>query len=278
VAPGFVERAERLKIRLFGAAPGHFIELAETGSRPAPARPAVRRALEAYGLRECFEDCAPIFVVGAPRSGTSLLARMLDAHPAIGLSDELCFFDIVLEARRDLPELDDPERIERLRALLPRMDHVRYWADGEALIEAALERLRADSRPSWAAFYRHLMEPRAVRKGALRFGEKTPWNVRHLEALEALFPNARFVHVVRDPRAVVASKRKLPRSSSDVLTNAVKWSIDVAAAARYRDGAPERAERLLEIRYEDLVRTPEPVLRRVTDFLGEPFDPAMLAH
>jgi hypothetical protein len=120
------------------------------------------------------------------------------------------------------------------------------------------------------------MEARAAREGARRFGEKTPWNVRHLAALEALFPCARFVHIVRDPRAVVASKRKLPRTSADVLTNAFKWSIDITAAASYRASAPERAERLLEVRYEDLVRDPEKVLREITAFLGEPFHPAML--
>ena len=270
VAPGAVARAEDLKTRIFGAAPGHFLQLAETPR--VPARPA-----DPCGLGTRFEDCAPIFVVGAPRSGTSLLARMLDAHPSIGLADELCFFDIILGARREVPELDSAERIEHFLDLLPRMDHVRFWADGAALIEAAAERLRADPRPSYAAFYRHLMECRAAALGKRRFGEKTPWNVRHLEALEALFPNARFLHIVRDPRAVVASKRKLPRTSRDVVTNAVKWSIDIAAAARYRDLSPDRAARLLEIRYEDLVRAPESVLRRVTDFLGEPFDPAMLA-
>jgi hypothetical protein len=276
VAPGAVARAEELKTRLFGAAPGHFIQLA-AAPRVPPARSTLARRADPYGLGACFEDCAPIFVVGAPRSGTSLLARMLDAHPAIGLADELCFFDIVLGARREVPELDSAERIARFLELLPKMDHVRYWADGATLIEAAAERLRADPRPCYAAFYRHLMECRAAALGKRRFGEKTPWNVRHLEALEALFPNARFLHIVRDPRAVVASKRKLPRTSRDVVTNAVKWSIDVAAAGRYREGSPDRAARLLEIRYEDLVRSPEAVLRRVIDFLGEPFDPAMLA-
>jgi len=276
VAPGTIACAEDLKIRLFGAAPGHFVQLAEA-PRAAPTRQPVTVRADPHGLGARFEDCAPIFVVGAPRSGTSLLARVLDAHPAIGLADELCFFDIVLSARWEVPELDSPERIARFLELLPRMDHVRYWADGEALIAAAAERLRADPAPSYAHCYRHLMEARAAAVGARRFGEKTPWNVRHLEALEALFPNARFVHIVRDPRAVVASKRKLPRTSTDFVTNAVKWSIDVAAAARYRESSPERTARLLEIRYEDLVRNPEAVHRRVAAFLGEPFDPAMLA-
>jgi len=275
IVPGAVARAEDLKIRLFGAAPGHFIRLAEA-PRAASTRQFASPHADPHGLGARFEHGAPIFVVGAPRSGTSLLARMLDAHPAIGLADELCFFDIVLSAQSEVPELDSPERIARFLELLPRMDHVRFWADGEALIAAAADRLRADPAPSYARFYRYLMEARAAAVGARRFGEKTPWNVRHLEALEALFPNARFVHIVRDPRAVVASKRKLPRTSTDVVTNAVKWSIDVAAAGRYRDSSPERAARLLEIRYEDLVRNPEPVLRRLTDFLGEPFDPAML--
>ena len=85
-------------------------------------------------VSEVFEDCAPIFIVGAPRSGTTLLERMLDAHPAIAIADEIIFFDIILQARERVPELDSPERIRHFFDLLPAMDHVRYWNHADEIL------------------------------------------------------------------------------------------------------------------------------------------------
>lgn len=121
------------------------------------------------------------------------------------------------------------------------------------------------------------MEAWAERSGACRFGEKTPWNVRHLGRLLDMFPNCRILHVVRDPRAVVASKRALPRTSTDVITNALKWLIDVAEARRIVSDDPRSEKNILEVRYEDLVSDPGSVLRRVCAFVDEPFDEGMLA-
>ena len=226
---------------------------------------------------EVFEDCAPIFIVGAPRSGTTLLERMLGAHPAIAIADEIIFFDIILQARAQVPELNSAERIEHFFDLLPTMDHVRYWSEADDVLREVRRRLLADARPSYARFYRHFMEVRAQRAGATRFGEKTPWNIRHLPELRHMFPRGRIIHVVRDPRAVVASKIGLPRTSKDVLTNAVKWRLDLREASDFLDAAPGNRDGVLEIRYEDLVAQPRDVLQRVCEFIGELFDERMLA-
>ncbi len=226
---------------------------------------------------DVFSDCSPIFVVGAPRSGTTLLERMLDSHPNIAIADEIIFFDIILKARELVPNLGTPERIDRFFDLLPSMDHVRYWNNVEEVLHAVKSRLLADPHASYGRFYRYFMEAWAERSGACRFGEKTPWNVRHLGRLLDMFPNCRILHVVRDPRAVVASKRALPRTSTDVITNALKWLIDVAEARRVVCDDPRSEKNILEVRYEDLVSDPGSVLRRVCAFVDEPFDEGMLA-
>jgi hypothetical protein len=101
--------------------------------------------------------------------------------------------------------------------------------------------------------------------------------VRHLSTLVRWFPRCRIFHLVRDPRASVASRRRLPRTSKDVLTNAVKWQLDVRCATQFLASAAAGAPSMIEIRYEDLVQNPRPVLERACAFMDEDFDPRMLA-
>ncbi len=226
---------------------------------------------------EVFEDRSPVFVLGAGRSGTTLLARMLDAHPDVAIADEIIYFDIISMAKEIVPRLDSLSDIDRFFSLLPSMDHVRYWSNVDGVLARVRERLVAEAPTSYSRFYLYFMEAWAERSGARRFGEKTPWNVRHLEELLTMFPRCRILHIVRDPRAVVASRRAMPRSSRDVVTNAVKWLLDVESARGFLRENPWSREHVLEVRYEDLVQDPEGVLRSICDFIGEPFDTGMLA-
>lgn len=244
------------------------------GHRPAPEVPS--RDHPAVVREEVFPEVAPIFVVGAPRSGTTLCARLLDAHPEIAIADEITFFDIILKAREVVPELDDRAAIATLFELLPRMDHARYWQDVEPVLAAVRTRLEGDPEPSYQKFFLFFMQEHARRRGASRYGDKTPWNVRHLETIARWFPNAKIIHMVRDPRAHIASKRKLPRTSQDVVTSTVKWLIDIAAATRFARSAAAAPDRFVEIRYEDLVREPAAALRRICEVIGVRFLPEML--
>jgi hypothetical protein len=225
---------------------------------------------------EVFEQISPIFIVGAPRSGTTLCERILDAHPDIAIADEIIFFDIILKARTVVPELDTTERIRAFFEILPHMDHVRYWHGTEEVLNDVRARLEADENSSYQRFFLYLMEAYARYRGATRCGDKTPWNVRHLEPIVRWFPNARIIHMVRDPRAHIASKRRLPRTSKDVITSTVKWAIDIDAAVQFARSDAATTERFLEIRYEDLVRDPEPVVRQLCRMVDVPFFPGML--
>lgn len=227
---------------------------------------------EAAVVDEVFPDERPVFVVGAPRSGTTLLQAILDTSPNIGVADELVFFDTILKAQQQLPDLGAPGAIERLQDLMPRMDHVRYWSDPEGVVVELGRRLHADKAPSWPRVFLHLMRAWADRKGAARCGDKTPWNIRHMETILRWFPGAQIIHIVRDPRAQIASRRKLPRTSRDVLSNAIKWKLDIDCARQLR-ATPSQ---FLEVRYEDLVTAPKATVQRVCDFLGEPFEPRMI--
>ncbi len=232
-------------------------------------------SLDDHVAPTCFDDVEPVFVVGFPRSGTTLLQVMLDAHPRLALLTEVHFFSEILQIRRIVPSLDTPADLARFLQLVRRCGHFRRLIDGEQLLAAVERQLSEQPRRSYELFYRLLLEEYARLRGAARFGEKTPPNVRYLDDLVAIFPRARIVHIIRDPRAAVASALRMPWYPKEVVTNSLKWYLDVRAARLFADRHPDL---IFEVRYEDLVSEPRRELERICAFVGEPFDDKMLQY
>jgi hypothetical protein len=208
------------------------------------------------------------FVVGCNRSGTTLLRAMLDAHPDLAVPPEAYFTVRALRPAAPGAELDATARLEEITAN-------RSFAAWD-LPADALAPVRADPpaappdlvRAVYAAYARHHDKPRA--------GDKTPRNVLHLPLLAASLPEARFVHLVRDGRDVVPSVRE-HLLGPESLPAAIDYWRDRVVAGR-RAGAALGAGRYVEVRYEDLVADPAPVLAGVCAFLDLGFTDAMLDY
>ncbi|MDF1561881.1 MAG: sulfotransferase [Deltaproteobacteria bacterium] len=205
---------------------------------------------------------APIFVVGTGRSGTTLLRRMLSAHPRIHLTHELSFYvwDQLFDRGASAAELLD----YFLRSFSFR------WLE---LPAAPLrERLGAlAGREEGHRIFREAMQLAAEREGKARFGDKTPSHAAHLGRLLADFPGARVIHIVRDPRGTLLSLSRMPWASASDVANALLYENDWRATEPF-------LEKILRLRLEDLLADPEARMREVLAFVGEDFDPAVLAH
>jgi hypothetical protein len=211
------------------------------------------------------------FVMGAPRSGTTLLRLMLDAHPELAIPPETGFL-------RLMPELNgrgDALRERFFQAVTTFPASAPAWSDFQ--IPAGEFRARlAEVRPFRIAegvrlFYRLY----AARFGKPRWGDKTPLYAHHLRAIERLLPEARFIHLVRDGRdAAVSLRERWFSPGRDIAIQAAFWRDHVTAA---REGG-RACRHFLEVRFEDLVRDPEAALRRICDFAGLEFRPEMLRH
>ena len=105
-----------------------------------------------------------------------------------------------------------------------------------------------------------------------RWGDKTPRYVTDISRLHRVFPGAKFVHIIRDARDVCLSLRQAWRHTWHY--SAEYWSQTVRAGVA--QGQSIGMDFYLEVAYEDLVRQPEPMLRRICAFLGEDFEPKML--
>jgi hypothetical protein len=218
---------------------------------------------------------APVFVVGGPRSGTTLLSAMLAAHPAFDCGPETHFLSrwsrlAPSERQRILDPADWPERATAYVCSLSlgkRPIHPMFGLEREEV-----RAWMAVRPPSLATMLESLTAQRALRNGSPRWVEKTP---RHLEVPELIvstWPRARIVRIVRDPRDAAVSLTKVPFGTPSLLTNlSVLSRMNEAAAEFYRTSGLA-----LTVRYEDLVTSPERELRRICDFIEVDYVRAML--
>jgi hypothetical protein len=199
----------------------------------------------------------PLFLVGAPRSGTTLLQQLLS--PVVAIGPETHFVRRYWIRRRRFGDLNDEERWTHLKAEVAASAEFR---DSGVAAEALSSSPRSypGLLKAWIRGYGELL-------GADRVGEKTPNHILAMDRLAEWFPGARFVHVLRDPRAVTASARDTPWSTGSLAGDANVWRQYVRSA---RLSASALGGNYLVLRYEDLVAAPQRELERVCSFAGLP--------
>jgi hypothetical protein len=208
------------------------------------------------------------FVVGVPRSGTTLLRLQLDAHPELAIPAETGFGALV-ESVGDRR----PGRAELLETLFAWPTWADLGVTRDELREAFLGVKRWNVGNGLRAYYRTY----AARQGKRRWGDKTPTHAARLRSIAATLPEARFIHLIRDGRDVAASLRGLPFAPGDggVAAIAAAWRDTIDRTRRLGSRVPNYRE----VRYERLVAEPEAVLRELCAYLELEFDTAMLrAH
>jgi hypothetical protein len=206
----------------------------------------------------------PVFVVGAARSGTTLLSAMLAAHSRLTICPETHFLDEWWDGRsltfRSVHEFED--FWERYSC------SPRFAALG--LNPQSVMRSSAGSPPSYPELFLRLLQAYAAQHAKEIPGEKTPQHERFLSTLLGWFPGGRVLFLLRDPRAVVASQRRMPWSRDSLAELAWRWR---ASARRLRriTGHP----RVHLVQYEQLVVNPAATLQAVCDFLDLRMEPSM---
>ncbi len=147
------------------------------------------------------------------------------------------------------------------------------WPDFGLRREALADEMRRMPKPDAAEAVRCFYRLYSATFGKARWGDKTPGYCRSLPVLATMFPEGRFVHIIRDGRDVAVSLREMWFAPGrDIASLAAKWrdDIEIARAAGLGD------DRYLELRYEALVDDPGAELTRVCEFLSLAYEPAML--
>jgi hypothetical protein len=226
-----------------------------------------------------------LFIVGCARSGTTLLQRILNAHPQIAIIHETHWIPLFF---RDRIGLTTEGRVTT--EIVPHLlEHERFRKRfGKAGIgrERLAEVLQAGVPMPYSEFVSRLFDLYGRLQGKPLVGDKTPRYVQNMQSLHALWPGARFLHLIRDGRDVCLSAINWKERSAALASRFSTWrEHPVTTAAvwwKWRLRLGREAGELLgprlyaEVRYDALVAQPEQECRRVCAFLGTPYDDHML--
>lgn len=238
------------------------------------------------------ETAATVFVSGASRSGTTMLSRMLGQHSTIMGTKETHFFGEMCAINNLLDKRTDDELVE-LSALIDARRTRDIWGTGPNTGEmdnarslvASLQEDEKDSASIFAATLCSLAKLEGKAVGC----EQTPRNIFYADKLLEIYPQARFVHIVRDPRDVLASQKnrwqikrlgadKMPTSETvrtwfnyHPYTITKLWRKATLFAKQM-----QAHDRFHLVRFEDIVADPQKEIQSISEFLGIEYEEAML--
>jgi hypothetical protein len=210
----------------------------------------------------------PIFLAGPDRSGTSLIYSLLASHPRISMVRRTNMWRYFYKRFGDL---SDPANLERCLSTMVHYKRMRH-------LQPDAERIRREFKqgePTYGRLFALFHQHNAERLGKPRWGDKSLHTELHADSIFAEFPNARIIHMVRDPRDRAASMMKrYEKNRGRVGAATGRWLTSVHVGERNVAKYPDN---YMVLRYETLASQPEETLRQVCAFIGEEYSPEMLS-
>lgn len=231
----------------------------------------------------------PVFIIGAPRSGTTLTAKILGAHPSIYIAGEGYFFDDIYSMRKESGELSNPDSLDQIyRRLMTMYGRYNMPQDQErvnSLRENVLSISAFKECKSYKDILNIFMEKQTELEGKSRWGNHTPRDLYNIDDILSFYPDCKIIACVRDPRDFMLSYKgkwkmrkgnealRLKQLYHPVITSLL-WKSSMKKVIALNDIVPEG--NLFILKYEDLVAKPEIAVNRLCHFLGESFHSFML--
>ena len=210
----------------------------------------------------------PIYIGGPERSGTSLIYALLASHPNIAMTRRTNMWTHFYNQYGDISQ---PENFERCLSMMMRYKRL-------LLLKPDPDRIRGEFRQgeqTYARLFALLEEHYAEQMGKPRWGDKSLNTERYADAIFAAYPEARVLHMVRDPRDRYSSAlTRWKVSRGGVGAGIAIWLSSIKLAKRNHEKYPDRYKIM---RYETLVNQPEETMREICAFIGEEYTPAIFS-
>ncbi|MCF7808351.1 MAG: sulfotransferase [Candidatus Marinimicrobia bacterium] len=219
------------------------------------------------------EHYHPFFIIGSGRSGNTLLRRMLHNHSNLYIPPETYVIGSVIKKFVKHPWYSWGRKVQMVYETIE--SYPEFHTFNLSGLSELTEKVSncTSSKRSMAyilnAFYEFYREKNEI--AAQRWGDKTPINTDYLFEIEKTFPDARFIHLIRDPYDTIYSYKKAGLYG-DIEAAADRWGQSVTAALSLKSGD----HNYFELEYERLVSSPEPCVRDICQYLGIAFESKML--
>ena len=214
---------------------------------------------------------SPIFILGAQRSGTTLLRLMLNSHSKIAIPEEGGFWMPLLREYRNKKKNIEGNLLGLYIEYVQNHPQFKLW---NIDVSSVFDCFKSKGSVTLYEFIHETYKTFATAGGKSIWGDKTPSFFRMMPVLKSLFPDAMFIHMIRDGRDIYLSRRKLDPTMSNVSVNALEWVYKVRRARR--DLELIDSSHYYELRYEDIVKSPNDILQSICDFLNIAFEKKML--
>lgn len=216
----------------------------------------------------------PIFMIGAERSGTTLVMALLGSHSRIAVPEVVWYYPRFYPYLHTYGDLSNEKNLRVLAEEMVFGLKTPFWGmkvNPRTIVDEVLE---LAPEKSFAGIYAGMHQRFANSVGKPRWGEKTPHNLYFVGPMHEDFPDAQFIYITRDGRDACADYLESSFGPTNIYCAANSWKRCWNAVKEHRE--PLRDKGLwLDVKYEELVREPEKVMRGVCDFLGEDYEEGM---
>lgn len=231
-----------------------------------------------------FNSDTPIFIIGNPRSGTTMFRLMLSSHSKIMIAPESGFMQWWHEKYKQWNSQDNSNKLDDFLNDLFDSRRFEYWK----MVKSDLKNYILKNDPkTYAELISLIYKKHALNIGKTKgyWGDKNNYYLNHIDQLNSLYPKAFFIHIIRDGRDVFSSYKRLskikgkvklaPNLPSTANEVAKEWTSSINKINE--SFSKIKSENKLEIRYEDLVQNTEDVLTKITQLLDLDFESEMLS-
>lgn len=227
---------------------------------------------------------APFFIIGNPRSGTTLLRLMLTCHQDLLVTPE-CGFAAWFYEKYKNKDPQDPATIHQYANDVAGAKKFDTWEIGKQELETSLLTTQPKNYSEMAAAVYHCYA-KYIDKKYKRWGDKNNFHLNRIEQLLEIFPRAQFIHIVRDVRDVACSYKEIntkqmksrhaPDLPSNIQAITEEWLHNIETIQESLYALP--ADMYMELRFQDLIKESSTILSAICEFLGVSYDSQMLSY
>ena len=219
-------------------------------------------------------DERPIIMIGAERSGTTLVMAMLGCHPRIAVPEVVWYYSRFRPYSHTFGDLNKDENFRTLAAEMVFGLKTPFWGmkvNPRTIVDEILSTAR---ERSFAGIYCAMFERYAKENGEKpRWGEKTPYNLFFVKEILEDFPNAQFIYITRDGRDASADYLESGFGPTNIFCAAEIWRMCWNAVKPWREQLG--SDQWMDVKYEELVKNPTALLKAICEFLGEEYFESM---